>query len=230
VVKKESLPIVELLQRHDQQNIFQLEMTKQMGILRKRYPVEAYLLIASLPKERFVRKSHINLYRARQYLVKEMKEMVGPLRDFNGGMLSREQELLSKIQTYAPFVDETTTEALFYAIDPPIMRTQIDASLAGELFSKIDKLLDDPYSDDGPLFDESSEEGVIAVITTNSLALQKRIKEVALPLCETSHDLAITSIQRGGRICLGVAFRSPETKQRALFKESLKRVSSKEKG
>ena len=75
--------------------------TKNVGTLRKKYQKEVTVFRVKLPKEGFLRRDHtIDLYKARQTVVGELSLVVGEFRDFNGGMITKQNELLSSLKIY----------------------------------------------------------------------------------------------------------------------------------
>ncbi|MEG7679923.1 hypothetical protein U2083_14295, partial [Listeria monocytogenes] len=68
--------------------------------MRKKYPKEATVFRAKVGKEQFLRRDHsINLYEARQAVVLELLRVVGDFRDFNGGIISKQNELVSTVKS-----------------------------------------------------------------------------------------------------------------------------------
>src|SRR5262249_49375099 len=80
---------------------FMPERTKVVGYLRKKYEKEATVFRVKFAKDSFLRGDHsIDLYKARQALVNELNRLFGEFRDFNGGMIAKQNELLTEVKTY----------------------------------------------------------------------------------------------------------------------------------
>lgn len=115
---------------------FSLENVLHIEKLRNKYPKEASVFTLEVNSSCFLRPDKaVNLRAARQYIVKALEGMLGPFRDYNGGLLSQENEQLIKIKEalnqqglFFPFLDD-----LFYAIKPIQMRSLISVETAIEL-------------------------------------------------------------------------------------------------
>lgn len=114
------------------------DRSKTVGFLRKKYTKEATVFGVKLDKNQFLRRDHsIDLNKARQTVVSELVFIVGELRDFNGGMISKQNEtfcvlrdLVSKHVKY----NELLLENFFYSLTPDVMRTVLDPKLLKSLF------------------------------------------------------------------------------------------------
>jgi hypothetical protein len=112
--------------------------SKILGTLRKKYCKEMSLFRIKLPKENFLRRDHnIDLYKARQNVVSQLSLVVGEFRDFNGGMITKQNELLSQLKdllgteiTY----DDLLLENFFFSLSPVIMRTLLEPEALKRLF------------------------------------------------------------------------------------------------
>lgn len=109
-----------------------------MGTLRKKYPKEALVLRMSAKAEPFLREDQsIDLLTARADIVEKIEEVFGEVRDFNGGMFSKQNEAISKLKRVLADVSEVgeiTIENFFHAIFPVEMRACIQINLAKKLF------------------------------------------------------------------------------------------------
>lgn len=102
---------------------------KRVGLLRKRYPKEANVFKVSLDKKQFLRKDYtIDLFKARQWVSLELNTIFNGIRDFNGGILSKQQEVFQELRS---LVADTSSdkdfllENFFYSITPPLRQTLI---------------------------------------------------------------------------------------------------------
>ena len=96
---------------------------KRVGLLRKRYPKEANVFKVSLDKKKFLRKDFtIDLFKARQAVSNELNTIFNGIRDFNGGILSKQQEVFQELRN---LVKEKSSnkdfllENFFYSLTPP---------------------------------------------------------------------------------------------------------------
>jgi len=138
VLKQDSLPLSTLLKQTNSLTESIHERTKVMGYVRKKYPKEASVFHLNVPKEDFIRSDHsIDLYKARQKVVREITRTFGEVRDYNGGMISKEQELLVEIKCHLDEAlneyDELLMENFFYSLSP-VARALIDPQAFKKLF------------------------------------------------------------------------------------------------
>jgi len=114
------------------------DRSKNVGFLRKKYPKEATVFRAKVGKEQFLRRDHsINLYEARQAVVLELLRVVGDFRDFNGGIISKQKELISAVKALLEGsfkYHDLLLENFFYSLNPVIMRTVLQADAFKTLF------------------------------------------------------------------------------------------------
>lgn len=74
----------------------QVERVKKIGMLRKKYFKEALVFKVELRLTDFLRDDQsVDLYKARLFVLKELEKVVGEVRDYNGGMISKQNEVLS---------------------------------------------------------------------------------------------------------------------------------------
>jgi hypothetical protein len=112
---------------------------KSLGLLRRKYAKEATVFRVKLAKEPFIRRDlSIDLYKARQMVVMELVQIIGEFRDFNGGMISKQNELLDEVKallTANPSYNEVLLENFFFSLTPVIMRTVLSADALAELYN-----------------------------------------------------------------------------------------------
>lgn len=189
-----------------------LEMTKNMGIMRNKYQKEAALYSAHLLKGPYFRPDRsIDVYKARQFLVAQIGEKLGPVRDFNGGMISRERRLLKAIEEIST-LPIPVVERYFYSLNPPIMRTQINPVVASLLFDTVEK-------EPSALQFKECEEGIIAAGPVRNRDIHTYIKESLVSLTKSSHELAVVFSSTGSTF--GVAFTPTERALRATFRRKM---------
>lgn len=111
---------------------------KIVGYLRKKYPKEATVFRVKLSKEKFLRRDHsIDLYKARYIVFTELCRIVGEVRDFNGGMISKQNELLCAVRNLLgekAKYNDLLLENFFYSLTPVMMRTVLEPQVLSKLF------------------------------------------------------------------------------------------------
>lgn len=122
-----------------------LERSRIMGMLRKRYPKEAAVLRVTLPAGAFVRFDHrINIIQARQEVLKQLQAFVGEVRDFNGGMIAKQQDQFWACRALFPTLDgqqEMLLETLFHSLFPIERRSVIEPTLMQRAFVLLNALI-----------------------------------------------------------------------------------------
>ncbi len=90
-------------------------------LLHSPFPIEIDTFSIKVPSQLFVAQDTINLLYARRYIVKHLETMIGPFRDFNGGLFEKQQDHFEMIRFHLgskiPYFD-LFAEKLFYALHP----------------------------------------------------------------------------------------------------------------
>ena len=115
------------------------DRTRKMGLIRKKYQKEATVFRVRFSKENFFRKDgSIDLYKARSKLAHELTLWLGEFRDFNGGTLKKQNELLNLVMKELKS-EELSVENFFYSLIPVVIRSILEP----EAFITLYKLLFD---------------------------------------------------------------------------------------
>lgn len=123
------------------------DRVKRVGMLRKRYPKEATIFRLKFSSKPFLRDDHsVDLFRARQSIIQELQRLVGDVRDYNGGMIAKQIELLASLQQLigADWASRRLLESFFHAIYPIESRSLLPPEQLKKLFFLWKQLLDDP--------------------------------------------------------------------------------------
>ncbi|MBI2812366.1 MAG: hypothetical protein HYX67_16295 [Candidatus Melainabacteria bacterium] len=103
------------------------DRVKKMGVIRKKYPKEATVFRVRLSSHSFLRPDHsVDLYKARQAIVKELHHILGEFRDFNGGMIAKQQEQFLSLKSLMADLghkEELLLENFFHSIFPIELRS-----------------------------------------------------------------------------------------------------------
>ncbi|MFY7843271.1 MAG: hypothetical protein ACOVOR_04570 [Rhabdochlamydiaceae bacterium] len=112
---------------------------KHVGYLRNKYLKEATVFKAIVDKKGFLRKDYsLDIFKARQFVFEELCKSLGDIRDFNGGMLSKQHEAFKELRDYLwskDYKDDFALETFFHSIQPPLMRNILPLELLGSGFS-----------------------------------------------------------------------------------------------
>ncbi len=124
---------------------FQFEKVRGAGLIRKSVSKEASQIILSLKKNGFLRDDFVvDLYKARQAIVAWLEKHLGPLRDYNGGMISRQMEIFLQFQenfTHAGPLHEHHLSNFFHALYPIELRTSLPVECFHEFYLVFCRLL-----------------------------------------------------------------------------------------
>ncbi|MCB1115717.1 MAG: hypothetical protein KDK71_04530 [Chlamydiia bacterium] len=115
-----------------------IDRIKQLGVLRKKYPKEAAVFKVELPLGSLLREDHsIDLYKARQAILSQLRAVFGPVRDYNGGMISKQNEAFRHLEKALGPVSQThhyLLEQFFHSLYPLEKRSLLNPHLLKEFF------------------------------------------------------------------------------------------------
>jgi hypothetical protein len=119
---------------------------KKVGMVRNRYPKEATVFRVKLSNALFLRSDHsVDLYKARIQVVLELQRVVGEVRDYNGGMISRQLEVLKALKESLGDVGkryEIIVENFFHSLFPIELRGALNPQPLKSLFLLLLELID----------------------------------------------------------------------------------------
>lgn len=123
---------------------FTPDRVKRVGLLRKKYPKEATVFRVQLSAAPFLRDDHsVDLFRARQTVFQELVKVVGELRDYTGGMLAKQVELLDQVYELMEEKDPQL-EPFFHALYPVEARSFLQPQQIKNWFQLWKQLLEFP--------------------------------------------------------------------------------------
>lgn len=118
---------------------------RTIGLIKQKYPKESAVLRITLDKRPFFRVDYsLDLLKARQKVVLALKECIGEFRDFNGGIILKQEEAMKYLKNSIACLTkekEFLLENYFYSLSPTIMPTILDPSLLKEHFELFYRLL-----------------------------------------------------------------------------------------
>ena len=108
------------------------------------FPIEIEGFSINVPSHLFDIQDSINLLYARRYVAKLIETAIGPFRDYNGGLLAKQQQHFEAIrvhlETKIPHFD-LFAERLFYALHPVETWLLLSLNEAEELFFAFSELI-----------------------------------------------------------------------------------------
>lgn len=112
------------------------DRVRRVGQLRRKYVKEATVFRTILSNAQFLRADHsIDLNRARSHILNEVGQVVGQVRDYNGGMIFKLNESLSALKSaLGRMADPILLEKFFYSIVPIEMRSSLETEPLKQFF------------------------------------------------------------------------------------------------
>lgn len=114
------------------------DRVRRVGQLRKKYVKEAVVFRTLVPSRPFLRNDHsVDLYKARESVLKEICRIVGEVRDYNGGMILKQNESLNLLKDALGRVaaqHNLLLEKFFYSLTPTEMRSVLETESLKQLF------------------------------------------------------------------------------------------------
>ncbi len=211
LVKGDEPTIQDLLERHCSDFLFIPDRVDYVGSLRRVYQKEATVFRVQISKCPFYRKDRsVNLYKARRHVVSMLMKALGPFRDYNGGLILKQNERLEDFLALMPKAyDEFFLENFFYSITPIAMQSILPAVVVKEWFEAFSELLNkeapvkSPYLILCRQFEESSAVVIRTEESSVKEILLKGIKKLSIP----SLEFGFTEINQDGTYCFGVLYR-----------------------
>lgn len=222
LVKSPHLSIAELFKKSKGCAEYLHDCIRIMGFVRKKYPKEATVFRLKLPKEDFLRTDYsIDLHKARQRVVNELINAVGEIRDYNGGMMSLQHELLKSIReslSDVKEIDDLLLDNFFYSLSPVAVRSIVDPCAFKKLYLMLLEGLKEYKS--GECYRKFHVEPYnvfVLVIVENPRMkdlLLEAIQDIHIPLLE----IASSSVYVHGLTCIGcICCAQDPTKKERLF-------------
>jgi len=197
---------------------------KMLGMMRKKYTKELTVFRVKLSKEGFIRLDHsIDLYKARQFIVDELTRLLGEFRDYNGGMISKQNELLCSVRELLAAdnvrCNELLLENFFYSLTPVIMRTVLEPEALRTLFRMLLESINKGLfsTERCTLSVNNDAKFVYVMITASDATIKDEISRALNKMPRDSATLANSFVSASDMHCLGYIFRSEDAHLQELF-------------
>ena len=204
------------------------ESTRVIGYIRKKHPKEATVFRVELPKEMFLRADHsIDLFKARQTVAHEIERVLGKVRDYNGGMISKQNELLCNLRnlladsgTYNDFL----LENFFYSLTPPIMRNVLETHSLKILFLMLLSVLDKGIPANQPLVAQFYREldTVYVIIASHNPSIKDVMAKTISKLSIANTELGTIFVNAYDTPCLGYIYNCDDPYKQEHFFQTIK--------
>ncbi len=164
---------------------FSIDELRSVGKLKNKIVKEAAVLSVSLDRAPFLRSDgSIHPLQARQKVADALHQVLGNYRDFNGGMIIRQEEALRALRLLVgPLSQETTflLETYFYSLRPGMMQTILPTQTLKAHFVQLLELQRSPLH----VLEQNSGEFVLFFLTATDSStknhLDMAIEKLGLP-------------------------------------------------
>jgi oligopeptide transport system substrate-binding protein len=199
-------------------DIFTLEKTAIIRHLGQ-HPIEAHICRLRLPRDLFLLRSDgsLDFYAARHKVVTLVTKAVGEFRDYNGGILIKQQELLQDFKDLCastPWFEGEQAEAFFYAITPLEKQLSLQKETLFSLYCHYQRAKQEALPS-GSYAYKVSEEGssTYLIIHADDSALLQIIKQAIHDFSHISQDIAYNSIETGKDVFFNAVLLPNNTKK-----------------
>lgn len=203
------------------------DRNKVVGYLRKKHKKEATVFRVKLLKEQFQRSDHsIDMYKARQQVVNELTKVIGDFRDYNGGMIAKQNELLTKVRKLlAPTVkyDDLLLENFFYSLNPVMMRTVLEPEALQQLFQMLLNSIEAGFYNEEKysMKIRSESEFVFVMIATDDPKLEEMMNSSLSDMELGPASLATSFVEVYDARYLGYIYRCDDSEKQMKFCETM---------
>jgi len=148
----ETLDVISIDNLQKQTNSFFqwiLERKQLVKYIRQHQPVFAYIFRVLLTPHPTILRSDgsLNFFAARQKIGHYLKLNIGEFRDFNGGILIKQEEMLHSLKNALPDISPELIENIFYSIAPIEMQAILPLPTLKMLFALFMETLELPLAD-----------------------------------------------------------------------------------
>lgn len=225
---KPSSPSVATMFRHADVPVkFSLDRSKVVGYLRKKYPKEASVFRVRLPKHEYLRRDNsLDLQKARQVVVEQVRMVMGEFRDYNGGMISKQNELFCTVHNLLADVgkaNEFLLENFFYSLTPVVARSLLEPQTLKTLFLMLLEALEESFfqSEEHFFKVKQEEECLYIMVRLDDPSIKERIGEEIEALNLSSMELARTFVTVYDNPYLGYILSTEDPLKRQTFVEAI---------
>lgn len=199
---------------------------KIIGLVRNKYPKEANTFLLECRKAPFMRLDHsVDLSRAREFISAAIRKAVGEVRDFNGGLMSQQNQLLVSIKELLNAEErkeEIHLENLFHSVQPVLMRSLVPPELIKQLFELFLMLHNEVPANNAPRFREICHSMQLCVMVCSSdPALFDEVQREVLKLDFKDQELANCRLMLDGLSYFGYIVLSADSQKQVAFQQAL---------
>jgi hypothetical protein len=199
---------------------------KIVGILRKRYPKEAHVIELRLDKKQFLRKDFsLDLYKARLCVISEITRLIGDVRDYNGGMIAKQYEILSALKALLlddGIHNDFLLENFFYSLTPNYMQSILSPFLLKKFFMMLLSVLEHEFNKDIFFMNTSiHEDYYILMLGAVKPSFKDLITDVIDNLQTSAHEISYSWVNIYDITCVGFLLRYDNPVEHQHFHETI---------
>lgn len=229
ILKPDSLSIQEMFKQSGTFLTYIHDRCQLVGSLRGRHKKEATVFRTTLPKDQFIRADHtIDVNKARQIVVSELFKIVGDIRDFNGGMISKQNEVLYDLKMHLKEslkYNELLLENFFYSLTPVIMRNVLEIEPLCILFLMLlDSVEELDYEKKFSLKISNNDKFIFIMIKAEDRLLKEELNKAIGKLQLHSSELANSLVSVYEKIYFGYIYRTDDPDKRQKFSQTIQNV------
>lgn len=223
VGRPENLPIQDMFKNSNTSLKYIHDRIQNAGTVRKKFKKEATVFRVKLSKEQFLRADHtIDLNRARQVVIEELFNILGEIRDFNGGMISKQNEVLIDLKALlsgSVKYNDLMLENFFYSLTPVIMRNVLEPEAMRTLFLMMLSSIEEPLINEDIYALQVVNDPQFVFITVKAVhrSIRDEIARLLIKLSLHSSQLAIASLPVQDFTHLGYIYRSDDASRKQQF-------------
>ncbi|MDE3046615.1 MAG: hypothetical protein KGJ02_08265 [Verrucomicrobiota bacterium] len=204
---------------------FFIEEMREIGKLKKRIPKEAAILRVSIDKTPFFRPDYsVDLLRARQKIAYELSRIIGEYRDFNGGMILKQEESLLALRKHLGPISpaaESLLEEFFYSLRPGIMQTALPTEALKAHFQLLQTLPTHPTGEAYQILEDQMEKFFFFFATASDPAFKDHLDIEIEKLKIPSYELATCSLELPPLFVKGYLLRSEKQELAISLKKAI---------
>lgn len=220
IIHSNTIPIKELFCKSPLAKNLSIDRVKIVGMLRRKYPKEAVVMRVRLSTKLFLREDFsVDLFRARLHLACEVQNILGEVRDYNGGMIAKQSENFDALVKETGLLAEKyplLLQNFFHSIFPVQLSTTCDPVLLKILFEMLIELTE-ASKETFILKSKNASDSLFVFIKCQSIDLKQKILHQIEPLGCSSTDLLTVQMQIFDSFYLGFILLNPKEEFRKKF-------------
>lgn len=201
-----------------------IEREKKVGFVRGKYPKQAFVMRFRLPSQPFLRDDDsVDLYAARKEVLNEIQTIFGEVRDFNGGMISKQSEIFLSLRRQLGLVGvqhRLLLENFFHSIFPIESRSITKPEPLKALFLMLLKMMDSaPLSKNRrfKMIKQSERDCELVLIEFFDLSVKQQLLDAINKLQIYSRQLLQVHLKAFDGVYLGLIYFSEEIEKKKAF-------------